>query len=68
MIFLKKYPDLNYKIIVILVCGKCYNNTTIYKTNSDKIEIHNIATPQVEDALFEEYCRTILVPSINQSI
>jgi hypothetical protein len=57
--FLKNYPELNYKIIVILVCGKCYDNTCIYKSNSDKIEIYNIATPQAEDAIFEKCCRGI---------
>jgi hypothetical protein len=54
-----KYPQLKYKIIVILVCGKCFNSIHTYKTNSSKIEIYNIATPKAEDAIFEKLCRNI---------
>lgn len=57
--FLKKYPELNYKIIVILVCGKCYDNTRLYESKTDKIQIYNIATPHEEHALFEKCCRDI---------
>jgi hypothetical protein len=55
-IIANKYPHLKYKIIVILICGKCFNSSEIYKSNSDKIEIYNIATPQVDDILFENLC------------
>jgi len=54
-----KYPKLKYKIIVILLCGKCFNSTETYKSNSDKIEIHNIASLQPEDEKFEKFCRNI---------
>jgi hypothetical protein len=54
-----KYPELNYKIIVILVCGKCFDANKIYKSQSDKIEIYNIATPQADDELFENCARNI---------
>jgi hypothetical protein len=54
-----RYPNLKYKIIVILSCGKCFNSSEIYKSISDKIEIHNIATPTVNDTLFENCCRNI---------
>jgi hypothetical protein len=59
IILSNKYPKLKYKIIVILVCGKCFNSNETYKSNSDNIEIYNIATPQVDDALFENLCRNI---------
>lgn len=56
----KKYPKLKYKIIVILVCGECFNPTQEYKSSSDNIEIYNIATPKVDDDMFEKCCRIIL--------
>ena len=54
-----KYPHLKYKIIVILICGKCFNSFETYKSGSDKIEIYNIATPQAEDTLFDNCIRKI---------
>ena len=54
-----KYPNLKYKIIVILVCGKCFDSKKTYKSESPKIEIYNIATPQVENTIFENCCRNI---------
>lgn len=54
-----KYPTLQYKIIVILVCGQCFHSTETYTSHSDKIEIYNITTPQVENTIFENVCRTI---------
>lgn len=59
VILQNKYPQLKYKIIVILVCGKCFNSTETYKSNSDKINIYNIASPQVEDIIFENLCCNI---------
>lgn len=56
-----RYPQLNYKIIVILVCGECFNTTCEYKSNSNNIEIYNIATSQLEDKAFEDLCRAILL-------
>jgi hypothetical protein len=56
-----RYPQLNYKIIVILVCGECFNTTCEYKSNSNNIEIYNIATSQLEDKAFEDLCRSILL-------
>lgn len=48
-----KYPKLKYKIIVVLVCGKCFDSTLTYRTNTKKIELHNIATAQVDDLRFK---------------
>jgi hypothetical protein len=62
IILSKKYPKLKYKIIVILVCGKCFNSTEAYTSTSDKIEIYNIATPEVDDVLFENlFCKIFKV-------
>ena len=36
-----KYPQLKYKIIIILGCPKCFNKDIIYKSESENIEIHN---------------------------
>jgi hypothetical protein len=55
-----KYPELKYKIIVILVCGECFNVNNTYKSNSDKLTIYNIATTdEAEDGVFEECFRSI---------
>jgi hypothetical protein len=59
-----KYPLLKYKIVVILVCGKCFNSNEIYKSTSNNIEVYNIATQQVDDALFENCARNIFKLSI----
>ena len=59
IILQNKYPQLKYKIIVILVCDKCFNPIETYKSESDKIEIYNIATPQADHTIFENLCCNI---------
>jgi hypothetical protein len=59
LILSTKYPDLTYKIIVILVCDICFNPSKIYTSSSTKIEIHNIATPKADATRFEDCCRNI---------
>lgn len=54
-----KYPQLNYKIIVVLICGTCFDSNKTYTSISDKISVYNIAMPQVDDIIFENLCRTI---------
>jgi len=54
-----KYPNLQYKIIVILVCGDCFQSSQEYTTGSSRIEIHNIASAKVDDDRFDKLCRTI---------
>ena len=56
IILSNKYPNLNYKIIVILVCGHCFDANTTYTSTSDKIEIYNIAGPNAD---FENTARAI---------
>ncbi len=38
----ERYPKLNFKIIVILSCWKCFNIENVY--HSENIKIYNIAT------------------------
>lgn len=59
IIISNKYPNLNYKIIVILVCGHCFDASATYTSNSEKIEIYNIAGPNVDAQIFEDTARTI---------
>jgi hypothetical protein len=59
IILSNKYPQLKYKIIVILCCDKCFNPNAIYKSTSDKVDIHNIASPRVDNIIFENLCYNI---------
>ena len=59
LILQNKYPTLKYKIIVILVCCECFNSNETYKSNSDRIDIYNIASPQADSTTFENVCRSI---------
>jgi hypothetical protein len=47
-VFSKKYKYLNYKIIVILICGKCFDSTKVYDSHSDKIDVYNIITTTIK--------------------
>jgi Zn ribbon nucleic-acid-binding protein len=52
---LNKYPNLKYKIILILGCTKCFNQDTTYNSKSKNIEIYNcIHNDEVRGKLFEE--------------
>lgn len=59
LVISSKYPNLNYKIIVILICRKCFNPTEVYESNSNKISIYNIANPFADDDIFENCARKI---------
>ncbi len=54
----ERYPRLRYRIVVILVCGKCFDPTRTYV--SEKIEIHNLA-PSEDPEAFEQLCRTLFL-------
>jgi len=54
-----KYPNLTYKIIVILVCRNCFDPNKVYTSESSRIEIHNIASDKADDHKFDNLCRTI---------
>jgi len=56
----KKYPELHYKINVILICGKCFDKNTQYtSTSSNHIEIYNIASEKVESSEIDNCFRSI---------
>ena len=50
-----KYRKLNYKIIVLLVCGHCFDANTLYTSTSKNIEIHNLAMDPIDDAKIEAH-------------
>ena len=54
-----KYPNLKYKIIVILICGECFQPEQLYTSKSKCIEIHNIASVQADDKQFTDLCCSI---------
>lgn len=54
-----KYPNLKYKIIVILICGVCFQPEQLYTSKSKCIEIHNIASVQADDKQFTDLCCSI---------
>lgn len=54
IILTKKYPQLKYKIIVILICGKCFELNKIYNSKSPNIELYNISTCEMEQSACED--------------
>jgi len=61
IILKEKYPELNYKIIIILICGSCFDTNKTYKPTSNNIKIHNIATSKVDDEKYKNLCKKILI-------
>jgi hypothetical protein len=57
-----KYPNLKYRIIVVLVCGRCFSREKIY-SSLPRVEVHNIVTPEVDFFMFENLAKKILLPS-----
>ena len=57
----EKYPNLKYKIVLFLSCGKCFDSSKIYK--SKNIVIYNIAELEVNNRkftdLFEQIYKTL---------
>ena len=53
------YSKLIFKIIVILVCGNCYNNNTNYSSIYEEIDIYNISAKRVESCEYTNICNTI---------
>lgn len=44
------FPQLRYKIVVILICNRCYSRDKDYPVDSQNIKIYNIAS----DLLYDE--------------
>jgi len=57
----EKYPHLRYNIIVIVVCGKCFQSDIIYTTTHSNIKIYNIATAEVDDPKYQALCVELFV-------
>jgi hypothetical protein len=56
-----KYPKLDYKIIVILVCGRCFDPATKYKSTNKNIVIHNIAMENIDNTIFENNLKKLFL-------
>ena len=54
-----KYPSLKYKIILTVVCGKCYDPSNIY-ISSDRVKIYNTVSAERNDEIFETTIKKIL--------
>jgi len=50
------YPNLQYTIIVILICGSCFNSEEQYSSSSANIKIYNIATPIGDGIKYTNLC------------
>ena len=61
MILKEQYPNLKYKIMVILVCDTCFDSNTDYTSTDVNLEIHNIATPTFDDDKFEKIFKNLLL-------
>ena len=59
----EKYPNLNYKIILFLICCNCYDKNQIYNVLSKNIIIFNLVTSNVDDIenLIEEKFKEIIL-------
>ncbi len=56
-----KYPKLDYKIIVILVCGRCFDPATKYESTNKNIVIHNIAMENIDNTIFENNLKKLFL-------
>jgi len=61
-----KYPNLSYEIIVILICGTCFDSSKTYESYSKNIRIFNITVPDIINnmSFINEYnnlCKKILL-------
>ena len=61
LVLKRKYPKLQYKIIVILVCNRCFNPTTIYESINENIKIHNIAMDKIDNIKFENCLKKLFL-------
>lgn len=59
----EKYPNLNYEIIVILICGNCFNMEKIYTSSSKNIKIYNISMTIIDDKIFNDLCSSLFITS-----
>ena len=38
------YPNLNFEIVLVLMCGKCFESNQTYSTSREKLYIFNNST------------------------
>tara|TARA_B100000989_G_C19520174_1_gene463766 strand:+ start:1050 stop:1289 length:240 start_codon:yes stop_codon:yes gene_type:complete len=60
IILKQKYPNLKYKIIVVLVCDTCFCKNTNYISDDVNLKIYNIATPTFDNDKFEDIFKNII--------
>ena len=58
-----KYPNLKYKIHVVLVCGICFKQEK-YEHINDNIIIHNISSMKLDDNVFYKIMDKIIKDNI----
>lgn len=56
----EKYPNLKYKIIVVLVCDTCFDKNINYVSDDARVKIYNISTPTFDDNKFEKLLNSII--------
>ena len=54
----EKYPKLKFKIVLVLMCGNCFNHEKIYK--HPNIEVHNICSQKADNSEFHNFMDTIV--------
>jgi hypothetical protein len=55
------YPNLNYEIIVTLICGDCFDRKIKYTSCSTNIKVYNISMQNVDDNIFNNLCKELFV-------
>jgi hypothetical protein len=59
-IYLKtSYPKLKFNIIVVLVCGQCFDLNKEYNSEDNKLTIYNISTSIVDNDKFKNLFRSL---------
>jgi hypothetical protein len=43
-----KYPNLHFKIFIILQCPKCFDEDKTYNSSSNKVQVYNIVKNNIE--------------------
>jgi hypothetical protein len=57
----KRYPNLNYVIHLILICGQCFDSNINYTSDSEQIKIHNISMLTIHNEKVENTFKSIVL-------
>lgn len=60
----EKYPKLQYKIIVALVCDTCFDKNYNYVSSDTNVKVYNISTPTFDDNKFEMLFKDIFLKKL----